>query len=103
MTRTTAATLLAFAALNPGPAAAQSKWTIPDNMKLYGDVKVPIFPEMKEDPVLPRVLLVGDSISMYYTPEVRFQLRGKANVYRIPDNGTSTLYALQTLDNCFGD
>jgi acyl-CoA thioesterase-1 len=94
---------LALPFLAPGPVAAQSKWTVPDNMKLYGYVKVPIFPEMKEDPALPRVLLLGDSISMYYTPEVRSLLRGKANVYRVPDNGKSTLYGLKNIDYWLGD
>jgi acyl-CoA thioesterase-1 len=83
--------------------AAQSKWTVPENMRLSGYVKVPIFPELKEDPALPRVLLIGDSISMYYTPEVRHLLRGKANVYRVPDNGRSTAYGVQNIDYWLGD
>src|SRR5438128_9291679 len=39
----------------------------------------------REDPGLPRVLLIGDSISIGYTAPLRELLRGKANVYRIPD------------------
>ena len=35
-------------------------------------------------PGLPRVLLIGDSISMGYTLPVRELLEGKANVHRIP-------------------
>ncbi len=36
---------------------------------------------------LPRVLLIGDSISMGYTLPVRKLLEGRANVHRIPANG----------------
>lgn len=39
---------------------------------------------------LPRVLLIGDSISMGYTVPVRDLLKGKANVHRIPENGGPT-------------
>lgn len=36
---------------------------------------------------LPRVLLIGDSISIGYTVPTRKLLEGKANVHRIPTNG----------------
>ncbi|MHB1078490.1 MAG: SGNH/GDSL hydrolase family protein [Prosthecobacter sp.] len=39
---------------------------------------------------LPRVLLIGDSISIGYTLPVRKLLEGKANVHRIPTNGGPT-------------
>ncbi|MDI1313134.1 SGNH/GDSL hydrolase family protein [Prosthecobacter sp.] len=39
---------------------------------------------------LPRVLLIGDSISIGYTLPVRKLLEGKANVHRIPGNGGPT-------------
>jgi len=39
---------------------------------------------------LPRVLLIGDSISIGYTLPVRKLLGGKANVHRIPTNGGPT-------------
>lgn len=41
-------------------------------------------------PGLPRVLLIGDSISIGYTPYVRELLAGRANVHRIPTNGGPT-------------
>jgi predicted GH43/DUF377 family glycosyl hydrolase/lysophospholipase L1-like esterase len=37
---------------------------------------------IKPDPALPNVLLLGDSISIGYTPLVRQALQGKANVFR---------------------
>jgi acyl-CoA thioesterase-1 len=43
-----------------------------------------------DEPGLPRVLLIGDSISMGYTLPVRELLRGKANLHRIPSNAGST-------------
>ena len=46
---------------------------------------------------LPRVLLIGDSISIGYTPPVRELLKGKANVHRIPTNGGPTTNALRNL------
>jgi putative membrane-bound dehydrogenase-like protein len=39
-----------------------------------------------DDPALPRVLIVGDSISIGYTTRVRKHLAGKANVHRAPTN-----------------
>jgi acyl-CoA thioesterase-1 len=39
---------------------------------------------------LPRVLLIGDSISIAYTLNVRELLKGKANVHRAPINTQST-------------
>jgi hypothetical protein len=52
--------------------------------------KDPAFAPLKEDPALPRVLLVGDSISIGYTLGVRDALAGKANVLRIPTNAGHT-------------
>lgn len=41
----------------------------------------------KADPALPNVLLIGDSISIGYTRDVRRMLRGRANVYRPMEPG----------------
>jgi acyl-CoA thioesterase-1 len=59
---------------------------------------VPEFAPIEDVPGLPRVLLMGDSISMGYTFPVRELLRGKANVHRIPANGGPTINGLQHLD-----
>ncbi len=45
------------------------------------------FAFVENDPVLPNVFIYGDSISIGYTPRVREQLSGKANVYRLHTNG----------------
>ncbi len=55
------------------------------------------------DPKLPRVLLIGDSISKGYTPEVQKLLAGKANVYRIPTNGGQTTKGLENLKAWLGE
>ena len=41
---------------------------------------------VKDDPTLPRVLIIGDSISRSYTAPARMALAGKANVHRAPAN-----------------
>lgn len=51
---------------------------------------------------LPRVLLLGDSISIGYTLPVREALKGKANVHRPPTNCSSTGNALNHLDSWLG-
>ncbi|MDZ4288610.1 MAG: SGNH/GDSL hydrolase family protein, partial [Prosthecobacter sp.] len=52
---------------------------------------------------LPRVLLIGDSISMGYTLGVRKLLAGKANVHRIPQNGGPTKNGVANIDKWLGD
>ena len=57
---------------------------------------------------LPIVLLIGDSISMGYTPYVKQELKGLANVYRpVFENGNSenckgTTNGLQQIDRWIG-
>jgi acyl-CoA thioesterase-1 len=52
---------------------------------------------------LPRVLLIGDSISIGYTVAVRDLLKGKANLHRIPTNGGPTINGLKNLKQWLGD
>ncbi len=47
---------------------------------------------------LPRVLLIGDSISMGYTIPTRELLAGKANVHRVPENGGPTSHGAERMD-----
>jgi lysophospholipase L1-like esterase len=53
---------------------------------------------VRDDPALPRVLLIGDSISHMYTVAVRQGLAGKANVHRAPTNCGPTDTGLKNLD-----
>lgn len=52
---------------------------------------------------LPRVLIIGDSISIGYTPGVQELLKGRAEVERIPGNGSSTSHGLANLSKWLGD
>jgi hypothetical protein len=54
----------------------------------------PEFAAVTDDPKLPRVLLMGDSVSIAYALEVRKLLIGVANVHRVPANCGSTKVAL---------
>lgn len=63
----------------------------------------PVLAPIKDQPGLPRVLLIGDSISMGYTLPVRKLLEGKANVHRIPANGGPTTRGLASIDKWLGD
>jgi acyl-CoA thioesterase-1 len=55
-----------------------------------------------ETPGLPRVLVIGDSISMGYTLPLRKLLDGKANVVHPPVNCSSTAFGLKELDSWLG-
>ena len=56
-----------------------------------------------DDPALPRVLLIGDSVSRGYTQAVRKALAGKANVHRAPANCGPTASGVKNLDVWLGD
>jgi acyl-CoA thioesterase-1 len=55
-----------------------------------------------EDPTLPRVLLLGDSISIGYTLPTRALLQGKANLIHAKDNCNDTSNGLKMLDTWLG-
>jgi lysophospholipase L1-like esterase len=52
---------------------------------------------VKDDPALPRLLIIGDSISRGYTVAVRHVLAGKFNVHRAPANCGPTALGLKNL------
>ncbi len=65
---------------------------------------------MKVDPALPNVLILGDSISIGYTRDVRSLMAGKANVFRPmnpsgkqPENCGDTPMGIKGLDKWLGD
>jgi acyl-CoA thioesterase-1 len=90
--------LLAFAttafAADPAPKPATRPQTRP---------AAPAMKPIVDDPALPRVLLIGDSISIGYTIPVRDQLKGKANVHRPGANCAATIQGLAQLDKWLGD
>ena len=56
-----------------------------------------------DDPKLPRVLLIGDSVSRGYTQAARKALAGKANVHRAPANCGPTASGVKNLEVWLGD
>src|SRR5690349_5233165 len=80
-------------AQNQSPPAAPPPKVDPDRAA---------FEKVVDDAKLPRVLLIGDSISIGYTVAVRELLHGKANVHRIPTNGGPTTNGLAHLPAWLG-
>lgn len=68
---------------------------------LAQDSPGPIQP-IEDTPGLPRVLLIGDSISIGYTPPVRRLLAGKANVHRISGNAGPSSNGVFLIDGWLG-
>lgn len=52
---------------------------------------------------LPKVLIIGDSISIGYTTPLTEMLRGKAEVVHNPGNAVHSAYGLENLDAWLGD
>ena len=73
-------------------SADEAKWNT-----LKGEAS-PVFRYVREEPGLPRALIIGDSISLGYTTRVQDLLRGKVNVWRVPVNAGSTENGLANLD-----
>lgn len=80
-----------LAAFKPKPALKQVRKPNPAMAKIV------------DDPKLPRVLLIGDSISIGYTVPVRELLKGKANVHRPLTNCGPTSKGVAELDEWLGD
>lgn len=72
--------------ITPGEASTKAKKTNP------------AFAKVVDDPSLPRVLIIGDSISIGYTAATRKKLNGIANVHRVPGNAGHTGMGLANLD-----
>ena len=84
---------------NP-PAKKEAKTTA---VKRADQKANPAMDPVKEVAGLPRVLLIGDSISIGYTLPVRKALEGKANVHRIPTNGGPTKNGTANLAKWLGE
>ena len=67
---------LVFPSLISGPGATAQHVSIPEEIEWTWEVRPP-----HPDPRLPNVLLLGDSLSRNYFPEVTKDLAGTANVY----------------------
>jgi lysophospholipase L1-like esterase len=62
----------------------------------------PALVPVEEDAKLPRVLLIGDSISMGYTPALRELLKGKANLQHPTQNCGPSSRIVSNLDQYLG-
>ncbi|MEI6872491.1 MAG: SGNH/GDSL hydrolase family protein, partial [Verrucomicrobiota bacterium] len=58
---------------------------------------------VQDDPNLPRVLLIGDSVSRGYTQAARKLLAGRANVHRAPANCGPTASGIKNIEVWLGD
>ena len=79
------------------PAAAQ------EAKAKKAKVPNPAYTAVEDAPGLPRVLLIGDSISIGYTLAVREELKGKANVHRPATNCGPTTTGVSQIDKWLGD
>ncbi len=71
-------------------------------LAVAGDVRAEFQP-IEDDPELPRVLLIGDSISVGYTLPVRELLADEANVHRAPENCGPTSRGVEGIDGWLGE
>ena len=79
-----------------GPYQDAESWaeSLPDRFKGHEAFAWP-----EPEPNLPNVLLIGDSISIQYTPGVRRRLNDLANVFRIPENAQHTRRSLERIEH----
>lgn len=89
--------LLCLAALTSAALAQAPKAPVKKERK-----PSPAFAKIEDEPGLPRVLIIGDSISIGYTLDVRALMKGKANVHRIPTNGGPTTNGLKNIQAWLG-
>ena len=98
----TLASLSLFAADAP-KAAPTEKVAVKAKAKAKAKAPNPSMAPIVDVAGLPRVLLIGDSISIGYTLPVRQELAGKANVHRIPTNGGPTKNGTANLAKWLGE
>ncbi|MGV3482862.1 MAG: SGNH/GDSL hydrolase family protein [Planctomycetaceae bacterium] len=94
-----AVVVFAITAISPADAQNQEK----AKAKARKRQPSPALAQVEDVAGLPRVLLIGDSISMGYTLPVREALQGKANVHRPAVNCGPTTTGLKSIDQWLGD
>ncbi len=82
--------------------AALAQETAPKKKAAAPKAPDPAYAQIVDTPGLPRVLLLGDSISIGYTLGVRAALQGAANVHRPAENCGETARGLRSLDKWLG-
>lgn len=91
--------ILTLALSSPGDSLADEKKA----QKKPARKPNPAMAKVEDVPGLPRVLLIGDSISIGYTVPVRQLLAGKANVHRPLTNCGPTTRGVAEIDKWLGD
>lgn len=87
-----------------GPLSAQQKTIdMQPAASVHSETPDPALVQVPEDPHLPRVLIIGDSISMGYTREVRKLLAGKANVQHPDVNCGPTEFGVEHVKKWIGE
>ncbi len=84
------------------PMSSSPKKLEADSVYRIDEIR-PQFEPIEDVPGLPRVLLIGDSISIGYTFPVRQLLAGRANLHRVPENAGPTARGLEAIDAWLGD
>jgi lysophospholipase L1-like esterase len=86
--------------MNDDCYASEDAWfaAVPDSYR-----SLPGHAFVERNRKLPDVLLIGDSISMSYTVDVRSRLAGAANVFRAPDNCRSTRQISANIETYLGE
>ena len=92
------ASLVLFAAVTAHATAQDARKKSPPARKPN-----PAMARVEDVPGLPRVLLIGDSISIGYTVPVRELLKGKANVHRPLTNCGPTTKGVAEIEKWLGD
>ena len=76
---------------------------------LISSAAIPFLPHYLFSQKLPNILILGDSISIGYTPFVQELMKGRANVYRPtfpdgkPENCAGTTKGVENIDRWLGD
>jgi hypothetical protein len=89
----------AFSTVGAVPQASVGEFWLRENGTKSGEKPA----ATKESADLPRVLLIGDSISLGYEPLVRKRLAGITTVVHPPENCRSTIHGLKRIDTWLGE
>ncbi len=99
-----AASLSSMVLLSAGvflAAESKPKGVFPGFVALSAE-QIAAVADVPDEPGLPRVLLIGDSISIAYTQQVRAELKGAANVHHPDENCGPTVFGLDRIDAWLG-
>ena len=94
---------MVFIATLAANAASEQGLKTASETNLVAKPQDPALVEVADVPGLPRVLLIGDSISMGYTLPVREKLKGRANIHHPPENCGDTARGLSHLSSWLGE